>query len=98
LTDGSKKIKTSVEAGIRSPRCRRTPITSTHSRWAAPFPQDRTADEGNRIAALIEEIIENGLRGEGDLADLSVPESVRLVEPVCRHPQEGTIRHMSMDV
>ncbi|MCS4088504.1 hypothetical protein [Rhizobium sp. BK176] len=48
-----------------------------------------TAEHGRLLAAKLEEIAEDGFEDR--------PMDMGLVEVVCRHPQEGTVRHMTME-
>nr|WP_250808486.1 hypothetical protein [Neorhizobium tomejilense] len=79
-------------------------ILSTNPQRVHTFPIElrlsrklENAEEGRKLAAMLEEIIENGLRGEGDIADLSMLEVISIADPICRHPQEGSLRHMTTD-
>ncbi|MBY3157351.1 hypothetical protein HFO56_34055 [Rhizobium laguerreae] len=48
-----------------------------------------TAEQGRLLAAKLEEIAECGFEER--------PLDTGLVDVVCRHPQEGTVRHMTME-
>lgn len=48
-----------------------------------------SAEQGRLLAAKLEEIAEYGFE--------DLPMDVELLEVVCRHPQEGTVRHMTME-
>jgi hypothetical protein len=47
------------------------------------------AEHGRLLAAKLEEVVEDAFEDR--------PLDTGVVEVVCRHPQEGTVRHMTME-
>lgn len=48
-----------------------------------------TAEQGRLLAAKLEEVVQDAFEDR--------PLDTGVVEVVCRHPQEGTVRHMTME-